>query len=215
MIEEARSMRPFRAERLRPPPALGEFLDVWQKREPLNAPVDLEIGSGVGWHAIQQVQFAPDRFLIAVEKTREKFEKMTARIERNRAKSGRNLSQLFPVHADAVAFAVHAVAEASVDRIFLYYPNPCSKNPAARWLRMPFFGFLLSRLRNGGTIALRTNLRSYFEESIELAETFWGLEVISRREFTREEVPPANAMTHFERKYLERGETCFEWIGRK
>jgi tRNA G46 methylase TrmB len=209
------SPRAFRPERIAPPASLAGFFAEWKSRDSREAPVDLEIGCGVGWHAIRRVGTEPGRFLIAVERTREKFEKFRARVARNRTKSGDSLRWLFPVHADAIAFVVHGVPAETLDRVLIYYPNPCTKNPAGRWLRMPFFGFLLGRLRSGGTVALRTNLRDYFEESVSLAESAWGLEVIARRSFTRAEVAPGEAATHFERKYLERGETCFEWIARK
>jgi tRNA G46 methylase TrmB len=214
--ETVKKPRAFRPERIAPPSALANFRLAWAKRSPeRDAAIDLEIGCGVGWRAIRQAQGSPERILIAVEKTREKFVKFIGRLERNAAKSKDGFPNLFPVHADAVAFVVHAVSDESLARVLFFYPNPCARNPASRWLRMPFFGYLLTKLRPGGEVILRTNVRAYFEEAVGLAVEAWGLEVVTIREFTQQEVAPGNAETHFERKYLARGDTCFEAIFRK
>jgi tRNA G46 methylase TrmB len=209
--------RLFRQDRIAPPAALADFRLAWAKRPAAGrrVPIDLEVGCGVGWRAIRQARSSPKRLLIAVEKTREKFEKFRSRLQRNAAKAGGGFPNLFPVHADAVAFTVHALADESLDRVMFFYPNPCVRNPASRWLRMPFFGYLLTKLRPGAEVILRTNVRAYFEEAERLAVEAWNLERVSTRSFSRDEVAPAEAETHFERKYLERGETCYEAIFRK
>ncbi len=42
-------------------------------------PLDIEVGCGVGLHPIQYSLANPDRFLVALEHTREKFEKFHRR----------------------------------------------------------------------------------------------------------------------------------------
>lgn len=210
-----RVLRLFRADRVPVPTAVETFRSLrWTEGELLERPLDLEIGCGVGWHSIRYAEENPRRTLIAVEKTREKFGKFQARLERTR-KKGIALRNLVPIHGDAIAFVAHAIEERSLERIFLLYPNPSPKNPAERWFLMPFFGHLLTKLRDDGTLTVRTNEKKYFEEAIEAAEKLWKLEIVSRRSFTSEEVPPSEARTHFEKKYLEVGETCYELILRK
>ncbi len=169
------------------------------------APLDLEIGCGVGWHPIQYAKDNSDRNLIAIEHTRAKF----LSFER-RAEAHPRLTNLMPVHADAVRWVTHALEPATVDRVFLLYPNPEPKASNKRWLRMPFFERLLEVLKPGGTVQLATNSADYFEEAVSYGQTEWNLKIKERRAFAFSELPTGIPRTHFEKKYLARGETCFD-----
>lgn len=199
-------MRTFQVEKQIPPPespALDRFRCLG------DVPVDLEIGCGVGWHPIRYAQENPERVLVAIEQTTEKFTKFDARVEANR-RLGRSLENLIPIHADAVAWVTAFVPEQSLDRIILFYPNPNPKNPAARWIRMPFFGHLLTKLKPGGKISFRTNEKGYVDEVREYGVRVWALGVSVDRSFSSKDTPLSDSLTHFERKYLEAGETCFQ-----
>lgn len=158
----------------------------------------LEIGAGRGLHAVQFAQANPDKQLIAIERTRVKFEDFGKRSENGQ------LDNLTPIHADAIPWVVHALPPKSLNGVFLLYPNPEPKNAAQRWLNMPFFEFLISRLKPNGKIILATNIKDYFEEAIEQTEKLWKLP------FKAFEVPTDSKRTHFEIKYLARGETCYQ-----
>ena len=67
---------------------------------------------------------------------------------------------------------------------------------------MPFFEFLISRLQVGGTITLASNIPEYIEEAQKQLIDVWKLP------FVKEVIPATSARTHFEIKYLERGELC-------
>ncbi len=197
--------RVFRAERVPLPLGIaprqaGEAL---LEAIALGKSIDLEIGCGVGWHPIQYAQENPDRVLVAIERTREKFEKFEERLSRHPT-----LPNLIPVHADAVAWITHFVPANTFEKVFLLYPNPNPKNPQARWIRMPFFSMLLDKWRSGGRIEIRTNIEKYADE-VEAGATEWNLIVESRKRFSREGTPEFQGETHFEQKYLARGETCY------
>jgi tRNA (guanine-N7-)-methyltransferase len=166
-------------------------------------PVDLEIGCGVGWHPIRYAGENPKRTVVAIERTAEKFAKFRDRLGAHPA-----MPNLIPVHADAVAWITHFAPDKAFERILILYPNPNPKNASARWIRMPFFGHLLRKLRPGGQIEIRTNIATYADEVRESAAK-WGLGVFADRAFGRADVAARAERTHFERKYLERGETCF------
>jgi tRNA (guanine-N7-)-methyltransferase len=194
----ALSVRPFdacavaapRIQTLLPP----SFLD--------GSPIDLEIGCGVGWHPIQYAKAHPERRLIAIEHTREKF----LRFER-RARAHPDLAPcLFPVHADAIRWITHMISASSLDQVFILYPNPEPKAANKRWFRMPFFRQLLIALKPGAKIHLATNIASYALEAEDYASGVWNLKLQSRNEITSSPTP----RTHFEKKYLARGETCFD-----
>ncbi|MBC7385225.1 MAG: SAM-dependent methyltransferase [Cryobacterium sp.] len=189
-------------------PFAAEFLD--QRND---APLDLEVGCGVGWHPIRYARDHADRKLIAIEKTTEKFEKFSGRLSRH-CEKGENFRSLLPVHADAVSWVTRHVGDQTLSRVFILYPNPSKKNPAGRWLRMPFFGELLKKLKPGGEVILRTNIESYVSEAARYARNVWKLELTCLRSFKSTDVSAGEEWSHFERKYLERGETCYELVAK-
>jgi tRNA G46 methylase TrmB len=168
-------------------------------------PLDLEIGCGVGWHPVRYARENTDRFLIALEHTRAKFDRFQSRIDGNSP-----LPNLLPIHADAVRWITHCLAPASLDRVFILYPNPEPKAPNKRWLRMPFMHRLLETIKPGGEIILATNEKAYFDEALAFAVQTWRLKVARQESFTTHSERGQTPRTHFEKKYLLRGETCFE-----
>ena len=165
-----------------------------------NNPICIEIGAGKGKHALLFSGQHPDLKLIAVERTREKFLAM----QKQHALEGQ--PNLQTVHADALPWIVHALYPAQVEQFFILYPNPEPHNPAQRWLNMPFFEFLLSRLKTGGTITLASNIPEYIDEAEQQVQNLWKLP------FVKEVIGQDSARTHFEIKYLERGELCQQLI---
>ena len=163
-----------------------------------NAPLILEIGAGKGKHALCFAALNINKQLIAIERTRNKFEAFA------KIATQRNLSNLSAIHADAIAWIVQAIKPNSVDKIFILYPNPEQHNPNQQWLNMPFFEFLLSRLKVGGEVVLATNIEAYMDNAEQQASMVWCLPN------TRYHVPIDSERTHFEVKYLARAEICWE-----
>lgn len=171
--------------------------------------LDFEIGCGVGLHPIQYAGQNPKRYLIAVEHTLEKFKKFSRRFE-----SHPKLKNLLPVHANAISVAHHLIAKASIERCFILYPNPNPKNLNQRWHAMPFMGELLDLLTPTGELIMATNELFYAEEAIHWMTNYWGLEA-EIMEVTQAQVNTHAPWTHFEKKYLLRGETCFHLTFKK
>ena len=185
------SIRQFQAQRMHAP---RDFQSISSE------PVCVEIGAGKGKHALLFTQINPYSKLIAIERTREKFLAM----QKQHALEGQ--PNLQTVHADALPWIVHALYPAQVEQFFILYPNPEPHNPAQRWLNMPFFEFLLSRLKTGGTITLASNIPEYIDEAEQQVQNLWKLP------FVKEVIGQDSARTHFEIKYLERGELCQQLI---
>lgn len=184
-------IRQFQAQRMHAP---RDFQAI------ANQPVCVEIGAGKGKHALLFSAQHPEKQLIAVERTREKFLSMQ---KQHGLEGQKNLQ---PVHADALPWVVHALFPAQVEQFFILYPNPEPHNPAQRWLNMPFFEFLLSRLKTGGQITLASNIPEYIAEAQQQLIEVWKLP------FVKEVIASDSARTHFEIKYLERGELCQQLI---
>lgn len=161
-------------------------------------PLVLEIGAGKGKHALLFANDNPHKQLIAIERTRNKFEAFA------KSAQAQNLANLTTIHADAIAWIVQALAPNSIAQIYILYPNPEQHNPNQQWLNMPFFEFLLSRLQVGGEIILATNIEKYIDNAEEQARVLWCLPT------TRQEVATDSQRTHFEIKYLARQETCWQ-----
>ncbi|MFZ7813497.1 SAM-dependent methyltransferase [Acinetobacter lwoffii] len=184
-------IRQFQAQRMHAP---RDFQSISPE------PVCVEVGAGKGKHALLFSKNNSDTQLIAIERTREKFLAM----QKQHAVEGP--TNLQTVHADALPWIVHALYPEQVEQFFILYPNPEPHNPAQRWVNMPFFEFLLSRLKTGGTITLASNIPAYIEEAETQVQELWNLP------FVKEVIAADSARTHFEIKYLERGELCQQLI---
>ncbi len=184
-------IRQFQAQRMQAP---RDFQAISSQ------PICLEIGAGKGKHALQFTAQHPQQHLVAIERTREKFEAMQKQHQQEGQKN------LQPVHADALPWVVHALYPQQVEQCFILYPNPEPHNPAQRWLNMPFFEFLLSRLQPKGQITLASNIPDYIAEAEQQLQQVWQLPYI------KEVIPATSARTHFEIKYLERGELCQQLV---
>ena len=174
-------IRQFQAQRMHAP---RDFQAI------ANESVCVEIGAGKGKHALLFSGQHPDKKLIAIERTREKFVAM----QKQHQLEGQQNLQI--VHADAIPWIVHALFPAQVEQFFILYPNPEPHNATQRWLNMPFFEFLLSRLKAGGSITLVSNIPEYIAEAQQQLIEVWKLP------FIQQDVPLDSARTHFEIKYL-------------
>ncbi len=174
----------------------------------LDRPLDLEIGCGAGYHPIQYALNHPHRNLIAIEKTVRKFTKFLVHFRKYP-----RLYNLYPIHANAISWIAKHIAPEEVEHCFIFYPNPYPKtrHHNQRWYAMPFMGFLLSRLKSHGTITLATNILDYWQEAQKYFTQVWHLEIVSSSILSAEFIP----RTHFEKKYLSRGEVCYNLIVKK
>ena len=163
--------------------------------------IDLEIGSGTGDFAISYSESNPSRFLIAVERTSNKFHTF---------QNKQQPSNLLCLHADARSVVVHCIPEKSLKRIFLLYPNPYPKKKQAnqRWHNMPFFEFLITRLQKNGELTFATNIEDYYLDFVESIKQKRNLKLIETRLISAESIP----RTAFEKKYLLRGEKCWNVV---
>lgn len=160
--------------------------------------VCLEIGAGKGRHALQFAKHNPNAHLIAVERTTVKFTafQKAANIEK--------LPNVTAIHADAIAWTVYALPPNCLSAIYILYPNPEPHNKNQRWANMPFFEFLLSRLKDEGKIYNASNVLDYIDEAQQQMSNVWQLPCSLRA------VETTSARTAFEIKYLARGEICAE-----
>lgn len=168
--------------------------------------LSLEIGAGAGLHAIRFAQENSDFHHIAIERTSEKFNKMKRRSEKHQ------LSNLNVFQDDAINWVTHNCQDTKFEKIFLLYPNPYPKNHSARWIRMPFFSKLIQCMNENTELIIATNEKFYIEEFELYAENYWKLSALKKETINSENTKKDyEALTHFEKKYLERGQDCFHY----
>ncbi len=175
--------------------------------EPPEGSLALEIGCGVGYHPVQFALDNPGTFLIAIERTKEKFEKFQRRYENH--DSPKNL---YPVFGDAIPWIYHKLPDHCLDQIFILYPNPYpkSKHQNRNFLNMPFTQELIKKLKTGASIELATNSKDYVEAiegNLKSLNTM-GLELNEKTVIPKD----FKWRTHFEKKYLERNEECINLV---
>ena len=166
-------------------------------------PIDFEIGAGVGWHAIQFGKAHPDRQLVAIERTRNKFLSLKLRLENHP-----EIKSVFAYNADAVQLI--AAADVKMDRVYILYPNPYPKNKAQRWIHMPFFEALVGKLKPHGEIIIASNIPTYMNEVRDHYKRY-GLAIQKEIDILEEyNSGHWSPRTHFEKKYLLRSEPCLQ-----
>lgn len=165
--------------------------------------VDVELGCGTGMFALNYARNHAERHLIAIEQTVNKFRTFVRAFEQERP------SNLTPVHADAALWVDRYVPAISIERLFILYPNPYPKKKQQnlRWHYMPAMHAILDILKPEGEVLFCTNLRWLVDEAAAQFSEGWKLELESVEEVEQGARPP---LTLFEKKYLERGETCFD-----
>ena len=191
--------REFQAEKLPSPKIKGPD---WQEISKDFPKIVVEIGCGAGLHPFEYALLHSKSLVFAIEHTKTRFKQMENLICQRGA-----LSNLIPIHENAISWISHYVPPKSLDHIKLMYPNPFlkPKDWNCRWHATPFWKFLISRLKITGRIQIVTNIQEYAEQAIYFNLKHWNNRIIHFQE-----VPPHSMRTAFEIKYLKRGETCFD-----
>ncbi len=117
----------------------------------------MEIGSGQGHAIVHAASARPDVDFLAIEV----FRAGMARTMRDADKAG--VSNLRLVEANAPEVLQHLLPEASVDELWVFFPDPWHKNKhTKRRLVTPEFAALAARaLRDGGILRLATDWEDY------------------------------------------------------
>jgi tRNA G46 methylase TrmB len=175
--------------------------------------LELEIGCGVGWHSLKRAISLSQarerkRGLIAIERTREKFEAFARRWTRH---TPEQTAHLTAIQADARLWCAREIHSPILDQVWILYPNPEQGRPQRNWLREPFFSHLSQVVKPKGRLTLATNSETYFrdaQEALQLWKHVWKID--SQKSWSQATHVDFSPRTHFEKKYFERGEHLFE-----
>jgi tRNA (guanine-N7-)-methyltransferase len=160
--------------------------------------VILDSGCGIGESSYRLAEKFPDHKVIGVDKSID-------RLQRSHAFGDQSENLLF-VQCDCVhLWRLIKNANWSIDRHYLFYPNPWPKpgHLQRRWHGHPIFPTVIAL---GGVLTMRTNWKVYAEEFVQALEISGAGEVgIKQLELEVEA-----AFTPFERKYIQSEHQLYE-----
>lgn len=134
-------------------------------------PVLLEIGFGNGEALLQMAARHPERNYLGIEVHRPGVGHLLLRLDEQQLANVRVLRQ------DAMELLRHQLTDASLDGIYLFFPDPWHKkrHHKRRLIQPPFVAQLLTRLKPGGTLHLATDWENYAEQMMEVLSATDGL----------------------------------------
>lgn len=177
------------------------FADSLERRERIApaAPLILDACCGVGESSIALARAFPGHYVIGVDQS-------ASRLQRGKPGAGELPENLDLVRADLVDYW-RLLAEAGIrlDRHYLLYPNPWPKitHLSRRWHGHAVFPAMLAL---GGRLECRSNWPIYVEEFA------FAVARLSGRKAPVEAFVPGNALTPFERKYLDSGHSLWRVV---
>ncbi|EIJ42725.1 tRNA (guanine-N(7)-)-methyltransferase [Beggiatoa alba B18LD] len=129
-------------------------------------PKHLEIGFGMGDALIAMAQQHPDVDYIGIDVHLPGFGKVLKQIE------AEQLSNIRLINGDAVLLLQHHLAIASLDAVYLFFPDPWHKkrHNKRRLVQPDFVELLASRLKVGGLFHLATDWQDYAEQMLQVVE---------------------------------------------
>ncbi|MGI8535002.1 MAG: tRNA (guanosine(46)-N7)-methyltransferase TrmB [Mycobacteriales bacterium] len=157
------------------------------------APLVLEIGSGMGEATAAMAAADPARDVLAVEVHTPGIGSLLRRIE------DLGLPNVRVAEADGVD-VLRPLAAGSVDEIRVFFPDPWpkSRHHKRRLLTADFADLVADRLRPGGRLHVATDCVSYLEQTVRVLGGHADLQVVSRERGSR-------PVTRFERQGLDAG----------
>jgi tRNA (guanine-N7-)-methyltransferase len=159
------------------------------------APRTLEIGFGNGESLVSLAAEHPERDFLGIEVHRPGVGHLLLRIEEL------GLPNLRIVCRDAVEVLERCIAEATLDEVLLYFPDPWPKkrHHKRRIVQPGFVALVASRLRPGGVLRMATDWQPYAEHMLAVAGT---CEALRNDSASGDYVarPDSRPITRFERR---------------
>ena len=167
-----------------------------------DAPLVLEIGSGMGDATIEMAEADPDRDYLAVEVFPPGLGNLLANVE------SRGLANVRVASGDALELLRHIVSPDSLDAVHIFFPDPWPKvrHHKRRLIRPDNVALLRSRLRPGGILHCATDWQDYAAQMIEALDSEPQLSggVVER--------PDRRPLTKFEKRGIDAGRPIIDLI---
>lgn len=162
-------------------------------------PVEIEIGTGKGTFLLARGTARPEVNFLGIEYARSYCRHAADRFRRHGLKNIRML------HADAGAFFKDCVADGSLSRVHIFFPDPWPKRKhhRRRLIQPPFVAQVRRALRVGGQLIVVTDHMGYFEQIRLVLLDSPGMAVVPVPRMSDREGEIVG--TNFERKYIAQG----------
>ena len=164
-----------------------------------DAPLVLEIGSGMGEATAAMAQADPDRDVVAVEVHTPGLGNLLRLVE------SAGLPNVRVLEGDAREVLTDLVAPGSLDEVRVFFPDPWPKarHTKRRLVTAGFAELVASRLRPGGRLHVATDWSSYAEQVLEVLEACPAYDGVSRDRGAR-------PVTRFEARGVEAGRQPYD-----
>lgn len=175
-----------------------------------SGPVALEIGFGGGEALLRMARDHPRWSWVGVEVYPPGVGKLLLGLE------AEPLPNLRVALADAVDFLSERVPEASLDAVYIFFPDPWPKarHQKRRLIQRPFLDLLRARMRQGGYLFLATDWADYAEWMMETLERHPGFANVQGAGRMAPRCPD-RPLTKFEERGAERGHGVYDLCFRR
>jgi len=167
-----------------------------------NAPLVLEIGSGMGDATIEMAEADPDRDYLAVEVFPPGLGNLLANVE------SRGLANVRVASGDALELLRHMVPQDSLDAVHIFFPDPWPKarHHKRRLIQPDNVALLRSRLCPGGILHCATDWQDYAAQMIDALDNDPELAggVVER--------PGRRPLTKFEKRGIDAGRPIIDLV---
>ncbi|MBT4012996.1 MAG: tRNA (guanosine(46)-N7)-methyltransferase TrmB [Planctomycetaceae bacterium] len=167
-------------------------------------PLEIELGSGKGLFLNRTAAENPARNFIGLE-IRKKYAMYSAiRLERV------GIANAVMFQGDGLLFCNKYIPTATVHAVHVYFPDPWwkQKHHKRRVLNVGFMGDVVRILQPGGKLHFWTDVRAYFDSTLELISQFD--ELIGPHDVQEQQAEfDMDYRTHFERRTRKHNETVY------
>lgn len=174
------------------------------------APRVLEIGFGMGGSLVQMVQAEPEKDFIGIEVHSPGVGRLISDVGKL------ELPNLRVYLADATDVLEDCIADASIDRLQVYFPDPWhkTKHKKRRLVQTDFVQRIRAKLKLGGILHLATDWEPYAKHMLEVIDAADGYENMmgSAQYSPRPEFRP---MTKFEQRGERLGHGVWDLLYRR
>lgn len=163
-------------------------------------PLDLEIGTGNGYHFAHLANAHTDRALVGIEL---KFKPLIQSIRRALRGGAKNVRA---VRYDAACID-DLFAKGELNNVYIHFPDPWTKKRKwkHRLIQEDFLVMLHGLMRPGSYLDFKTDSLDYFEWAMERFQKSPFEITRETRDLHNSEWQKENFVTHFERIFLEQG----------
>lgn len=163
-------------------------------------PLDLEIGTGNGFHFAHLAKSNPGRSVLGIEV---KFKPLIQSIRRARAAGAQNCAI---ARYDAYLLQ-NLFEESELNNVYIHFPDPWSKKRQwkHRLIQTEFLDVLYSLMRPGSVLEFKTDNLDYFEWAAERFHQSRFKVTRETRDLHASEWATENFITHFESLFLAQG----------